>query len=372
MMNDTFLCTIGHSQGVVAAVAFASSSSRLEYMHNCIKALTLLYLLGFHSEKIVERQQEIPEHGPSSMLLVKGIGRPEIVKHVTSFNSVAPSNLDTVHIGVINTDDAFVISGYPSSLSDFKARVSTEVKDSQFLSVSVPFHSPHLRDAIGPIQKDASSLSLTFPRDGLHLPVFSCKDGSDLRFHGEEDLLPLLLRLVLCEPLDWPKAMSVASNDFVFKVYDFTPGSRSLPLACAPRKQTSRAPIRQGEEEVFLLKKLRSTASQILSVPEVGIVDDVPLQSLGFDSISVTHFSEKLSRELGFTVTVGLIFGAGSLEDLASHLLQLGSGIYSCFLYSFSFRSISLSRGYRSFCMGNERRRNSHHFIRNEASRRRF
>ncbi|KAG5460353.1 MAG: hypothetical protein BJ554DRAFT_7610, partial [Olpidium bornovanus] len=123
--------TTGHSQGVVSAVAIASSQTEEEFFANAQKAIVLLFWLGLRAERACRKAVVDPnilqdslannEGVPTPMLAVQGdfsspwIRHSELQKHVDSTNSFLPEDR-RVHLSLVNGPRSAVFSGPPQSL----------------------------------------------------------------------------------------------------------------------------------------------------------------------------------------------------------------------------------------------------------------
>lgn len=197
---------------------------------------------------------------------------------------------------------------------------SLEGQTTRLLSITAPFHSPILEAALDPVIQDSTSVSIKFSPRALNFPVYSCADGQDLRKATKTDLLPVLVKLLLSEPLDWPRAMSVACAES-HDVLDMTPGGSSLPLSKRIATSVGQSLLTRDPEEEQILSSLHRIASEMY--PLLALSDDIPLVALGFDSLAIEQFSHRIGEAVGAPVSVGFVFGAGCLSEIATQMAKM-------------------------------------------------
>ncbi|MGW7078550.1 ACP S-malonyltransferase [Streptomyces sp. NPDC054866] len=79
---------------------------------------------------------------------------------------------------------------------------------------------------------------------------------------------------------------------------------------------TSREPLRDA-----LLGDLRSAVAEVLKVEPSAVRSEAELSTLGFDSIRLIEFAERLRRDLGVDLTPSVFFEHFTLKAFADHLL---------------------------------------------------
>lgn len=145
-----------------------------------------------------------------------------------------------VHISLFNSSDNMVVTGPPLSLYGLNVRLrkvkATSGLDqirirhskrkvqltSRFLPVTAPFHSKYLRDAIKQVDEDLSKIEIQ--SSALRIPVYETFDGLDLSKNGDVNIVPMLIRLIMREPVHWEKATTFPGATHIL---DFGPGGRA-------------------------------------------------------------------------------------------------------------------------------------------------
>ena len=245
-LRDKFKGLSGHSQGIIAAVAVSQAGSWVELFESSKTALTILYWIGLRSQAVFPKTALIPsliresidagEGFPTPMLSIRKISQDLLQLQIDGTNQLLPPD-ERVSIGLDNGANNYVVCGPPMSLCGLNSRLrqikSTPGLDqtrlpfhdrkldffNDFLPITAPFHSPHLLSAYDKIMNDVHDIHIT--REDLQIPVYSTKDGKDLRNHDESNILPELIRMITCEPLHWTLASSFPDATHIL---DFGPG----------------------------------------------------------------------------------------------------------------------------------------------------
>ena len=250
-MRENLIGASGHSQGVVVAVAIASSGSWEAFDKAVVDAVELLYWIGLKghlgtpSFHIPETASDLPKQDPravSSMLSVQGLSREEIVVLLDDTNTQLDAR-ERAYLALVNSGDKMVIAGPTRTLHGIEAVLAEKQApkeldqakipfpdrlpniDTQLLPVSAAFHSPHLEDAsqqvLAQFERDA------MPNFDLKIPVFDTHTGGDLRHVSQSELLRRLIRMIMCETLEWRNACFHHDSTHVL---DFGPGQTSRLL----------------------------------------------------------------------------------------------------------------------------------------------
>ncbi|KAJ3275787.1 hypothetical protein HDV01_007254 [Terramyces sp. JEL0728] len=212
--NQSFSVVLGHSQGLVSALAISASSTLNDFKLNFAKSIRLLSLIGKHASKVCVATPS------SSMLSVNGLSRKELNSIVDEFNM----HNDSVYIGLINGPKTLVLCGLESSLNKLtvalsKAQQTNEKVQYKFLPIKAPFHTQYLEKCSKLVSQDLECQEMWSVRD-LKLPVVNTFDGSDIRDYSGS-LTGLVLDLIFCKQLDWVTACSKVTPTHVI---DFGPG----------------------------------------------------------------------------------------------------------------------------------------------------
>jgi len=173
-MRSLFKGATGHSQGLVSAVAIASSGSWESLESNILKAVKLLFYIGLRGQEhfpilsvephIVADAVENNEGVPTPMLAVNGLSLKALEGHIKKTNSHLPSN-SKIGVSLYNASTMHVVTGPPKALyglatalrkvmapagldqskTPFSKRKA--VFNMRFLPINVPYHSAYLTGA---------------------------------------------------------------------------------------------------------------------------------------------------------------------------------------------------------------------------------
>ena len=236
----------GHSQGIVTAVAVSMAESWSSFQTSARTVLTLLFWIGLRSQQampqtaidpnVVQESVRNNEGTPTSMLGIRDLSRNVLEENINVTNAQLPQDKH-VSISLVNSARNFVVSGRPQSLCGLNARLrrlkptpgldQTRVPFSKrkvnfttsFLPITAPFHSPYLVKACESITADVSDL--TIPSRCLDLPVYRTDNGEDLRLEDRENVVPEIIQMITCNPVNWGKATSFPKATHII---DFGPG----------------------------------------------------------------------------------------------------------------------------------------------------
>lgn len=248
-LRERFSGTTGHSQGIVTSVAVAASDSWDSFYDACTKALTILFWIGLRSQQgfpqttlppsMLEDSVNSGEGIPTPMLSIRGLSKSAVEAHVAATNSHHPEEKHA-HVALINGPRNIVVSGHPAALYGLNVRLrkfkaspgldQTRVPFSQrkirfsshFLPVSVPFHSKHLSGAEGHLHYDLQDT--IFASADLGIPVYDTFTGEDIKSQGSANVVPSLVRMILRDQVDYPKATFFPEATHIL---DFGPGNVS-------------------------------------------------------------------------------------------------------------------------------------------------
>jgi fatty acid synthase subunit beta len=209
-MRSLFKGATGHSQGVVSAIAIASSDSWESLETNIAKAVKHLFYLGLRGQEgfpllslephIVADSIENNEGAPTPMLGVYGLNVKSLQAHIKKVNAHLPSN-SQIGISLFNTTTAFVVTGpakalyglvtalrkvmAPPGLDQGRIPFSKRkaVFNMRFLPVNVPYHSEYLAGQTEKlVQQDLGGEELWSASD-LAIAIYNTEDGtSSLHF----------------------------------------------------------------------------------------------------------------------------------------------------------------------------------------------
>ncbi|KAJ5193540.1 fatty acid synthase beta subunit [Penicillium cf. viridicatum] len=250
--RDILAGATGHSQGIVVAAIVAGSKTWADFLNAVEDAMELLFWLGWESHcgtpsstssKSSRSIGDTHLNFATSMLSVRGMKKQAVEKILEECNAHLGDD-EKAYLGLVNSSDSMVISGPERTLNGVRSILertgapsdSNQDKimyldrrpsvDCQFLPISAAFHSPHLDSAYRRIIARIGSAGLF---DGLDftIPVYHTFSGEDVHLNLGQDRIAILVRAVLCEPVDWPKACMEA---FTTHILDFGPGRTSTFL----------------------------------------------------------------------------------------------------------------------------------------------
>ena len=245
-LRGSFKGLSGHSQGIITAVAVSQADSWGTFFISSKKALTLLYWIGLRSQAVypqttlapslIKESLEAGEGSPTPMLSVRKIPKDVLQLHINSTNQFLPPE-GRVGIGLDNGANNYVVCGPATSLCGLNSRLrqskSTLGLDqarvpfrerkldftNDFLPITAPFHSPYLLPVHDMVMDDVHNLYIA--RDSLDIPVYSTKDGKDLRYCDEPNIVSDLIRMITANTLHWKLATHFPAATHLL---DFGPG----------------------------------------------------------------------------------------------------------------------------------------------------
>ncbi|WRT68297.1 uncharacterized protein IL334_005273 [Kwoniella shivajii] len=250
-LRSKFKGATGHSQGVISAVAIASSSSWQSLNENILKAIKHLFYIGLRGQEafpllslepqIVADSVANNEGVPTPMLTIGGLSLKPLEGHIKKVNAHLPSN-SQIGISLYNGPTSFVATGpakalyglatalrkvmAPAGLDQSKIPFSKRkaVFTTRFLPVNVPYHSTYLQGATEKLsQQDLSGEEFWSPAD-LAIAVYHTEDGTDLR-NLETSLTDSLSDQIFTKHIHWSKAINFPST--ATHAIDFGPGGNS-------------------------------------------------------------------------------------------------------------------------------------------------
>ncbi|KAI5964258.1 FAS1 [Candida pseudojiufengensis] len=244
--RDLISWSTGHSQGLITAVAIASSSDWSSFISNSIKACSLLFFIGSRCLSIYPRTTLPPtmlqdslsngEGRPSTMLSIRDLSIEKVEKFIQQTNNHLPKEKH-ISISLINGARNLVLSGPPESLYGFNLNLRNNKAPNgldqsripfserklkctnRFLPIFSPFHSHLLTDATELILEDVSQIEF----DKLAIPVYDTFDGKNLQDTNSKDLISRLIKLITELPVHW----ELATNHKASHILEFGPGGVS-------------------------------------------------------------------------------------------------------------------------------------------------
>ncbi|ABN68335.2 Fatty acid synthase subunit beta Includes: 3-hydroxypalmitoyl-[acyl-carrier-protein] dehydratase; Enoyl-[acyl-carrier-protein] reductase [NADH]; [Acyl-carrier-protein] acetyltransferase; [Acyl-carrier-protein] malonyltransferase; S-acyl fatty acid synthas [Scheffersomyces stipitis CBS 6054] len=244
--------TTGHSQGLVTAVAIASSDSWDSYFENSLKAISLLFFIGSRCLMSYPRTtlpptmlQDSLENGegrPSPMLSIRDLSASQVEKFIDETNKHLPQEKH-ITLSLINGARNLVVSGPPESLYGLNLTLrnkkapngldQSRIPHSQrklkfsnrFLPIFSPFHSPLLDNATIAILEDVEAENLNFPKKDIKIPVYDTFNGENFQDYDESStsIIERVVRCITQLRVNWELATAVQATHML----DFGPGGVS-------------------------------------------------------------------------------------------------------------------------------------------------
>lgn len=241
--------TTGHSQGLVTAVAVASSLLWALFYENAVKAVLLMFFIGARClttyprtslpPTMLQDSLESGEGRPSPMLSVRDLSREQVERFIESTNRHLPADKH-IAISLVNGGRNMVVLGPPELLYGFnltlrnnkapsgldQARVPHSQRKlkflNRFLPIFAPFHSHLLEPATALIMDDVQRAGLAFDALALQMPVYDTYEGRNLQLQ-QGNLVPTVVRCITQLPVHWEKATQTHATHLL----DFGPGGVS-------------------------------------------------------------------------------------------------------------------------------------------------
>lgn len=248
-VREYFKGATGHSQGVITATAIAASDSWKSFENAAKNALTMLFWIGSRSQQAYPRTSLAPsilqdsiENGegtPTPMLSVRDLSRAALQQHINTTNHHLPEERH-ISISLLNSARNFVVTGPPISLYGLnlqlrKVKAPTGLDQTRipfterkirfvnrFLPITSPFHSVYLAEAYKNIENDLKDVNISVK--DLGIPVYNTATGLDIREEGEDNVVPILVRMIIQDPVNWEKATVFPGATHLI---DFGPGGIS-------------------------------------------------------------------------------------------------------------------------------------------------
>eukprot|EP00002_Diphylleia_rotans_P033397 TRINITY_DN709_c0_g1_i3.p1 TRINITY_DN709_c0_g1~~TRINITY_DN709_c0_g1_i3.p1 ORF type:complete len:4344 (-),score=1082.54 TRINITY_DN709_c0_g1_i3:153-13184(-) len=261
----------GHSQGIMAAVvagSVAAYAARKDldawaaFAELAKRCVATLFWIGARVQAgtpfsasvsatrsdIVRESESNGDRRPTPMLAVLHIAPAVLDAYVSRINkTLAADAARHLQLSLRNGPRAHVVCGHPESLHMLavllrqkEAPMNVEIDQSRipfskrkkpfalkYLDVSAPFHATSLLAQVpAAIMEDLTREGIVFDNKDLTIPVYSTKDGSDLR--SATDLTSSLVNLQVVEPVDFVKCTSAITAEAGFThIIDFGPGEAS-------------------------------------------------------------------------------------------------------------------------------------------------
>ncbi|QPG76258.1 beta subunit of fatty acid synthetase [Brettanomyces nanus] len=240
----------GHSQGLVTALAIASSDSWESFEIQSMKAIEFLFFLAVRctqtypptslAPSMVKDSEENGEGEPGPMLSIRDLTIDQVEKFVADTNRHLPE-AKHITISLVNGARNLVVTGPPESLYGLnlnlrKAKAPSGLNQaripfsqrklkfsSRFLPITSPFHSKLLNPANKMILDDFKKSGLAYPQSDIGIPVFDTYNGTDLRDLSDDSAAVRAVNLITTLPVYWVEATDFKATH----IADFGPGGAS-------------------------------------------------------------------------------------------------------------------------------------------------
>ncbi|KAL4944998.1 hypothetical protein BDV06DRAFT_219807 [Aspergillus oleicola] len=251
-LRDRLHGTIGHSQGLFAAVALCHAGTGWSAFYEAATlSLELSFWVGLESHLTAPGstlcQEQVTdclhhdEGAPSHLLSVTGLRIDHLRRLIEQLNDQEKQYQGKVHLSLINGHSKCVLAGLPHDLRTIclelrrvkaspaldQSRVPFNKRrpaiDVQFLPVSAPYHSPLLQCVQNRVLDNVGGLRLAGKE--LAVPVYCSINGTvqNLKDYGTDNVLPIIIQSVLTEPVDWPDLCSKLEDGT--HILSFGPGA---------------------------------------------------------------------------------------------------------------------------------------------------
>eukprot|EP01079_Euglenida_sp_SAG-EU17-18_P010719 gene10720-1949_t len=220
-LSRQFTGMVGHSQGLLAALAASAANDSADFrLHSeCVLELALWIGALYESHTHLWRSIATTE---TPMLAVVKMSVPTLQKFVDHNNHKLGHSCS---ISVINSSSASVVSGIPSELRELNAllQLLPEAPHTKFLPVGAPHHTSILDPVDEALQKCGHNLDWKQLLSHTGTSVLSCADGTCLSDCGD---LGKLVRVLTTLPVVLPEVVSAINVSL--------PSEHVVLLDCGP------------------------------------------------------------------------------------------------------------------------------------------
>lgn len=308
-VTQTFRGMTGHSQGVIVAAAL-STTTTWESLHDAlVQALTVLFEIGVAAQEATPNfdippsiSAETTDNGegtPTPMLSVAGCDLERLQTYIDEVNGFLNES-QRVSIALINGRTNFVVAGptlsvcalvrklrrlkaSPEEFQDKKPFSSRKPEFSlQFLPITAPFHTPHLKKTVPGVVAALESVTLCPSR--FRVPVYHTHTGHDLRESEAKSIVPALVKMILCQIDDWPLSTGFKAATHAV---DFGPGGLSGVGSLLSRNK-------EGTGLRVILAGLSGSAT-----PEIGDMGELLSAKTTFSADWAERYSPRLIQTEG-------------------------------------------------------------------------
>ncbi|PJZ68612.1 hypothetical protein CH373_16575 [Leptospira perolatii] len=208
----------GHSQGVFAGILLSACEDRNSFLEKFNTTFVALFLLAAESQKRFPFLEIDPDflnkyasegETLSPMAHIRSGDGEYLEDALKEFNS-GRREQDSVFLGLRNGPKDSVYCGSPEALLEFRHFLSQSgfqgIQSWSFLRVSVPFHSPFLLGIPEKLKVIFDEIGFSPTGGEFTIPLYSTKDGGDLRFQAG-NLALVFSSMVVSDGLEWGAAL---------------------------------------------------------------------------------------------------------------------------------------------------------------------
>ena len=282
----------GHSQGLVAAVLVAASpDGRIDRDH-LLDALTYMAWQGFWMQEAARCTGTAGEATP--MAAVSGLSAESLGEILEAW-SADQSTGRSVRVVVNNSRTRHVLSGPAEAVEAFRQHLLARREEAserggrargqraipsftwEYLAVSAPFHTPHMRPALQRMAQTRRELGFSFAPDGLHLPVL-CPSGRG-PLNDLPDLDAAVMEAQFLLPVRWPQTIRALCDAVALDVIlDLGPGDGVARLTAGATRglgvQVAALTTPGGRERLFTAGASTPRRRYADFAPTLGILPD--------------------------------------------------------------------------------------------------
>ncbi|EQA43810.1 beta-ketoacyl synthase [Leptospira broomii serovar Hurstbridge str. 5399] len=250
----------GHSQGIFAGLLLSSSPNREIFLDNFEKTFSALFFLIFRAQIVYPEMDVDPEvlrrfakkgEIPFPMAQMRFSEQVDSLQEVLyNYNTFVDSS-DRVFLCLINGPSDRVFGGSPEALLKFRDYLSRSGHDGvrtwNFISASIPFHSPFLVEVPKMVEADFARIGFSPRLQDLEIALYDTRKGEDMRtLSSTTNLANDLASMVAHDLLDWNRTLSsLIGSEGKQLLLSFGPGNFVEKLS---------APFLKGRS--FLVKNL--------------------------------------------------------------------------------------------------------------------
>lgn len=222
----------GFSTGVVPSIIVSMGLPLDELCRVALKTLAMFFWGGIRTQqsilqfgvqsKLVPELLDSPEGSPSCMVGITGLEISQLEEQVYAF-----SNYGVVYPCYELLPDRWIVSGLPEDLEEFKKFLKEQNTEMtwRYTPMTIGAHCQILTFAGNEaMPEDVERLGIAFRGEEMKFPVWSTKDGTDLR--NNDNIMLDVIDDYYCQPARWRDQIApVLEPNRITHVLAFGPGS---------------------------------------------------------------------------------------------------------------------------------------------------